>query len=84
MLTTGHRESETLECQNALDSRPGEEWRNCPGPNSTALNVADIGTKVLSAKRLKTLLRDIGIFDDDGANPIQAEERRGGDGRNLN
>ena len=24
------------------------------------------------------------IFDDDGANPIQAEERRGGDGRNLN
>ena len=46
---------------------------------STAFNVADIGTKVLSAKRLKTLLRDIGIFDDDGANPIQAEERRGGD-----
>ena len=33
---------------------------------------------------LKTLLSDIGIFDDDGANPIQAEERRGGDGRNLN
>ena len=46
---------------------------------STAFNGADIGTKVLSAKRLKTLLRDIGIFDDDGANPIQAEERRGGD-----
>ena len=54
------------------------------GQISTAFNVADIGTKVLSAKRLKTLLRDIGIFDDYGANPIQAEERRGGDGRNLN
>ena len=51
---------------------------------STAFNVADIGTKVLSAKRLKTLLSDIGVFDDDGANPIQAEESRGGDGRNLN
>ena len=51
---------------------------------STAFNVADIGTKVLSAKRLKTLLSDIGIYDDDGANPIQAEESRGGDGRNLN
>ena len=51
---------------------------------STAFNVADIGTKVLSAKRLKTLLSDSGIFDDGGANPIQAEERRGGDGRNLN
>ena len=51
---------------------------------STAFNVADIGTQVLPAKRLKTLLRDIGIFDDDGANSIQAEERRGGDGRNLN
>ena len=42
---------------------------------STAFNVADFGTKVLSSKRLKILLRDIGIFDDDGANPIQAEER---------
>ena len=51
---------------------------------STAFNVADFGTKVLSSKRLKILLRDIGIFDDDGANPIQAEERRGGDDRNLN
>ena len=39
---------------------------------------------MLFAKRLKTLLRDIGIFDDDGANPVQVEERRGGDGRNLN
>ena len=51
---------------------------------STAFNVADFGAKVLSSKRLKILLRDIGIFDDDGANPIQAEERRGGDDRNLN
>ena len=49
------------------------------GQISTAFNVADIGTQVLPAKRLKTLLRDIGIFDDNGANPIQAEERRGGD-----
>ena len=50
----------------------------------TAFNVADMGTKVLSAKRFKTLLRDIGIFDDDGASTIQVEECGGAGVRSLN
>ena len=52
--------------------------------SGTAFNVADIGTKVLSAKRFKTLSRDIGILDDDGASAIHVEERGSAGVRNVN
>ena len=40
----------------------------------TQWNVADIGTKVLTAKRLKVLLDEIGVMDDGGYSQINAEE----------
>eukprot|EP00435_Cladocopium_sp_Y103_P066724 s995_g29.t1 len=50
------------------------EDRICLSQVGTQWNIADIGTKVLTAKRLKCLLDEIGVKDDGGHSQINAEE----------
>ena len=45
------------------------EGHVCLSQIGTQWNIADIGTKVLTAKRLKCLLDEIGVMDDGGHSP---------------